>query len=197
MKTKTPKTAVPAILKPLCVALDDKKAGDIRVLRVSEQSSITDYLVVATGTSDPHLRALRVELEKVLDAAEVHIVGMDTSQESGWLVIDAFDVMVHILTAENRERYALENLWKDAEEVPLAEITAEPKAADETEEANDEAETAESSEAKPAKKKRARTASTASKKKASKPAAEPKPAKKSAAKPKTSAAKKRAPRSKS
>ncbi|HEU5080131.1 MAG TPA: ribosome silencing factor [Opitutaceae bacterium] len=127
MKTKTPKADVPAILKPLCVALEDKKAGDIRVLRVSEQSSITDYLIVATGTSDPHLRALRVELEKVLDLGKVHIVGMDTSQESGWLVIDAFDVMIHILTAENREKYALENLWKDAEEVPLADITAEPK----------------------------------------------------------------------
>jgi ribosome-associated protein len=122
MKTKTPKTKVLPILKHLCVALDDKKAGDIRVLRVSEQSSITDYLILASGTSDPHLRALRVELEKVLDSQKVHIVGMDTAQESGWLVIDAFDVMIHVLTPDNRDKYALENLWKDAEEIPLASI---------------------------------------------------------------------------
>lgn len=127
MKTKTPKATVPPILKLVCRALDDKKAEDIRVLRVSEQSSITDYLVLATGTSDPHLRALRVELEKVLDQNEVHIVGMDTSQESGWLVIDAFDIMIHVLTPENREKYSLENLWKDAEEVPVAKLTANPK----------------------------------------------------------------------
>lgn len=113
MKTKTPKATLPVALPLVCRALDEKKAEDIRVLRVSEQSSITDYLVLATGTSEPHLRALRVELEKVLDSAKVHIVGMDTRQESGWLVIDVFDVMVHVLTPENRTRYALENLWKD------------------------------------------------------------------------------------
>lgn len=127
MKIRKAKATVPPILPLVCRALDDKKAEDLRVLKVSEQSSITDYLVLATGTSDPHLRALRVELEKVLDGASVHIVGMDTSQESGWLVIDAFDVMIHVLTPENRQKYALENLWKDAEEVPVADLLAAPK----------------------------------------------------------------------
>jgi ribosome-associated protein len=127
MKSKKPKAAHPSILAPICRALDDKKAEEIRVLKVSQQSSITDYLVLATGTSDPHLRALRVELEKVLDSAKVHIVGMDTSQESGWVVIDAFDVMIHVMTPQNRQKYALENLWKDAEEIALADILAVPK----------------------------------------------------------------------
>lgn len=128
MKNKTPKAEFPPVLPLLCRALDDKKAEQIRVLRVSEQSSITDFLVVATGTSDPHLRALRVELEKVLDSNKVHIVGMDTSQESGWLVIDAFDLMIHVMTPDNRERYALENLWKDATELSLADVLEAPKA---------------------------------------------------------------------
>ena len=127
MKIKKPKATFPPILSLVCRALDDKKAEDVRVLKVSEQSSITDYLVLATGTSDPHLRALRVELEKVLDASKVHIVGMDTTQESGWVVIDAFDVMIHVMTPENREKYALENLWKDAENLPLEEVLATPK----------------------------------------------------------------------
>jgi len=123
MKAKTPKPTHPPLLKLLCRALDDKKAEDIRVLSVKAQSSITDYLVLATGTSDPHLRALRVELEKVIDAERVNIVGMDTSEGSGWLVIDAFDIMIHVFTPETREKYALENLWKDAEDVPLTEFT--------------------------------------------------------------------------
>ncbi len=55
------------LLKLVVRTLDDKKAEDLRVLEVSRQSSITDYLVLATGTSEPHLRALRAELEKVLD----------------------------------------------------------------------------------------------------------------------------------
>lgn len=109
---------IPPLLAIVCRALDEKKAGALRVLCVSEQSSITDYLVVATGTSEPHLRALRVELEKVIDATGTRIIGMDTGEPgSGWLVIDAFDVMIHVLTQENRERYSLENLWKDAVEL--------------------------------------------------------------------------------
>jgi ribosome-associated protein len=125
MKSKPP--AMPDALK-LCVrVLDEKKAGDLTVLDVSGLSSITDYLVVATATSVPHLRALRVELEKVLDAANTHLVGMETPEESGWMVIDIFDVMVHLFLAETRERYGLERLWRDAAEVPVSKLLAEPK----------------------------------------------------------------------
>jgi ribosome-associated protein len=119
----------PLELVKLCArALDEKKAENLRVLDVSEQSSITDYLVLATGNSEPHLRALRVELEKAIDAAGTHIVGMDIAQESGWLVVDAFDVMVHIFTAENRKKYRLENLWKDAVEISVPGLLARPVA---------------------------------------------------------------------
>ncbi len=116
-------------LVKLCVkALEDKKAGDLRVLDVSAQSSITDFLVLATGTSEPHLRALRVELEKVIDASGTRIVGMELAQESGWLVIDAFDVMVHLFLPEPRGKYQLERLWKDAVEVSVPSLLAPPAA---------------------------------------------------------------------
>ena len=92
------------------------------MLDVRAQSSITDYLVLATGTSEPHLRALRIELEKVLDDAKTGIVGMESTPESGWIVVDAFDVMVHLFSPETRHHYALENLWKDASEVPTTKI---------------------------------------------------------------------------
>ena len=89
---------------------------------ISAQSSITDYLVLATATSQPHLRALRNDLEKALDAASVHLVGVESGQESGWWVIDAFDVMIHLFLAETRDRYQLERLWRDASEVPLEKL---------------------------------------------------------------------------
>ena len=82
-------------------------------------SSITNYLVIATATSEPHVRALRVELEKALDAAKAQIVGMETARESGWAVMDAFDVMVHIFTPETRARYRLEKLWRDGKEIDV------------------------------------------------------------------------------
>jgi len=115
------------LVRLCCRVLDEKKAGSVAILDVSEQSSITDYLILATATSAPHLRALRVELEKALDANKVHLVGMETAQESGWMVIDAFDVMIHLFLAEARERYGLERLWRDATEISLAKALAEPK----------------------------------------------------------------------
>lgn len=110
------------LVKLCCQALDEKKAMDLQVLDVSAQSSITDYLVLATGTSEPHLRALRIELEKAIDASDHPILGMETAQESGWLVVDVFDVMVHIFTAEARSKYGLENLWKDAVSVSVPKL---------------------------------------------------------------------------
>ena len=111
---KSNKSAALELVKLCCRALDDKKAGDLTVLDVSEQSSITDYLVLATATSEPHLRALRVELEKAIDAERIHLVGIEKAQESGWMIVDAFDVMVHLFLAAARDRYGLERLWRDA-----------------------------------------------------------------------------------
>jgi ribosome-associated protein len=122
MKAKNSLTLV----KLCCVRLDEKKAEDLRVLDVSGQSSITDYLILATATSETHLRALRVELEKVLDEAKAHIVGIETAQESGWTVVDAFDLMLHLFTRETRGKYRLENLWKDAVDLPISKLLAAP-----------------------------------------------------------------------
>lgn len=110
-----------------CRALDEKKAGDLRVIDVTSLSSITNYLVIATATSEPHVRALRVELEKALDAAKMQIVGVETAGESGWTVMDAFDVMVHIFTAETRARYRLEHLWRDGDDVAAKDLLEERK----------------------------------------------------------------------
>ena len=110
------------LVRLCCRALDEKKAGDLRVLDVRTLSSITDYLVIGTATSEPHVRALRNELEKALDSVKTHIVGFETARESGWAVMDAFDVMVHIFTPEKRDRYRLENLWRDARDVPVKEL---------------------------------------------------------------------------
>ena len=116
------------LVKLCCRALEEKKAGDLRILDVKGVSSITDYLVIATATSEPHVRALRVELEKALDSAKTHILGFETAHESGWAVMDAFDVMVHIFTPERRARYGLEKLWRDGREISLDDLFATKKA---------------------------------------------------------------------
>ena len=115
-------TPVQQLIKQIVQALDAKKAQELRVLNVSRLSSITDYLILATGTSEPHLRALRIELERVLDERKARILAVDTTKGSGWVVVDAFDLMVHLFTPESRAKYRMEQLWRDALEVNLANL---------------------------------------------------------------------------
>ncbi|MBT5902634.1 MAG: ribosome silencing factor [Opitutaceae bacterium] len=111
---------VPPVIAELVQALDDKKTEDIKVLAVGEQSSITDFLILGTGMAGPHLRALRVEMEKILDTAHAPIAGVDFGEDSGWIVFDAYQVMIHLFLPEQRDIYQLEKLWGDAAELDVS-----------------------------------------------------------------------------
>lgn len=112
---------LPAHLLAAVRALDDKKAVEIRVLEMGQISSVADFLVIATGTSEPHLRALRIALEHALD--DVGITARSESQkDSGWTVVDAFDVLFHVFREDIRKSYALEALWKDGLDIPVSAI---------------------------------------------------------------------------
>ena len=101
-------------------ALHKAKGLDIRVLDVGEISGFADYFIIATGTSARHVRSLA---EKAVEAAE-HVVarhprieGMETCR---WVLVDAFDVIVHLFIEEARDFYGLERLWGEAERVELS-----------------------------------------------------------------------------
>lgn len=112
---------LPAHLIAAVRALDDKKAVEVRVLELGQISSVADFLVIATGTSEPHLRALRIALEQALD--EVGVSSRSESQrDSGWAVVDAFDVLFHVFRDDVRRSYALEALWKDGLDIPVSAI---------------------------------------------------------------------------
>src|SRR4051794_16587821 len=106
-------------LAQLCRELaDNKKAEDIIVLDVHELSSVTDYFVIASGSSEPHLRAISEEILNQLDEAHgVSPRAKDGTVTGGWMVLDYFDVIVHIMRREVRERYDLETLWGDAKKL--------------------------------------------------------------------------------
>src|SRR5688572_28413000 len=103
----------------LCRELaDNRKAEDIVVLDVRKISSITDYFVVATGTSEPHLRAISDEIvNKLCEDHALRPRAVDGTLQTAWLVLDYFDVIVHVMRADVRERYDLEALWGDAPRV--------------------------------------------------------------------------------
>ena len=106
-----------------CVALDDRKAERIKILKLGARSSIADYFVVASGTSSPHLRALSGTLEKSLKDEGVSVLSSERDVDSGWVVVDACDVIYHLFTDEMREFYQIEKLWKDAESLTFEELT--------------------------------------------------------------------------
>ena len=105
-----------------CNALNDKKAEGVTLLYFGEKSPLTDCFIIATGTSDPHLKALRNNLEVTLKENKIEILSQDRFQPSGWLVLDAIVFVVHLFSKEQREHYALEHLWKDALQLSPEEL---------------------------------------------------------------------------
>jgi len=103
----------------LCRELaDNRKAENIVILDLRELSSVTDYFVICTGTSEPHLRAIVDEIADQL--REEHAVrprAMDGTLQTAWIVLDFFDVIVHVMRGDVREHYDLEGLWGDAPRV--------------------------------------------------------------------------------
>jgi len=108
---------------------DNKKAENIVVLDVGEISSVTDYYVIASGTSEPHLRAIMDEISGQLrEQYDLRPNRVDGSTGGSWVVLDYFDVIVHVMHKDARERYDLESLWGDAKTVkPAKPKKAAPK----------------------------------------------------------------------
>ena len=119
-------TSSQAIMETAVAAADAKKAGDITVLKVSAQTTLTDYFVIMTGMSSTHLRALSEEIEKKLGEAGVtphHIEGVTTS----WILMDYKGAVINIFLQDAREMYALERLWGDAEKIDISNLIAGEK----------------------------------------------------------------------
>jgi ribosome-associated protein len=113
-KKPTPKNEENAELNAAIQALDDKKAAEITVLDLEDKSSIARYFVIATATSQPHIRGLRNELEKVWEKTFARKLKHEWNSESNWQVVDLGDILIHLFTSEERARFNLEGLWGDA-----------------------------------------------------------------------------------
>lgn len=97
---------------------DDKKAEDVVIVDLRGISPITDFFVICTASSSPHLRAVRDEVEeRMREDHGIQPLVADGNSESQWLILHYGDVMVHVLQAEKREYYALEELWGEAPRV--------------------------------------------------------------------------------
>ena len=107
-------------------ALEDVKAQDIQVIDVREKHSLTDYMIIATGTSNRQINAMAEKVREAVKAKGAQPLGEEGKGDSDWVLLDLNDVIVHMMTAAARQFYDLERLWADAEEIDLNEIIAAP-----------------------------------------------------------------------
>ncbi len=106
-------------------ALDSKKGMDIQLLRISDVSSLADYFLICTGTSNTHVKTLCDYAEVTMEQLGEPLLGREGHRGNSWELLDYGSVVVHVFTREAREFYALERLWADAEQVDISEIVVE------------------------------------------------------------------------
>lgn len=105
---------IETLLQLVTTALDDMKGKDIVQLDVRGLSSVTDYMVIVTGTSNRHVKSLAQEVSHKAKQAGYVPLGVEGEMNSDWVLADLGDVIVHVMQAEAREFYDLERLWNPA-----------------------------------------------------------------------------------
>lgn len=97
----------------------DKRAGDLVVLDVQRVSSVTDYFLICSGKSTTHLETITDAIRAELRGEGVNVLHAEGVAESGWVLLDYGDVLMHVFLEDTRLYYALERLWGDAPTLSL------------------------------------------------------------------------------
>jgi ribosome-associated protein len=104
----------PEVLRNLIVdALEDIKGRDVVVMDVTGLSDVTDYMIIASGTSNRHVRALVDQVVEATTDAGIKPLGVEGRETNEWVLVDVGDALVHVMQAETRAFYDLERLWSD------------------------------------------------------------------------------------
>ena len=102
--------------------LSEHKGLDINVIKIDDISVLADYMVIATGNSSTHVKALADEVEYQLDKAGVSVSHIEGYRSNSWILLDYIDVLVNVFSEEAREFYDLDRLWQDGKPVDLTDI---------------------------------------------------------------------------
>jgi len=103
-------------------ALEDKKGLNIEILKIDEITTLADYFIICTGTSNTHVNAMTNAVEAAMDAAGEPLVSREGHRSGTWVLLDYGCVVVHVFTEDTRKFYDLERLWSDAAKVTLDDI---------------------------------------------------------------------------
>ena len=103
-------------------ALDGKKGMDIQLLKIDKVSSLADYFLICTGTSNTHVKTLCDYAEDTLEKLGEKLLGREGHRGNSWELLDYVTIVIHVFSDEARKFYDLERLWADAETVDLSDI---------------------------------------------------------------------------
>ena len=103
-------------------AISSKKGLNIQLIEIGDISSLADYMVIATGASSTHVKAIADEVEYQLDEAGISVSHIEGYRSNSWILLDYVDLIVHIFSDEAREFYDLERLWQDGKEIDISDI---------------------------------------------------------------------------
>ncbi len=100
------------LLNKIIKILNDKKALDVKTIDIKDKSSLADYMVIASGTSTTHIKALADNVEEELKKEEIYPHKIEGYNSNSWILMDYLDVIVNIFTETDRKHYNLEDLWE-------------------------------------------------------------------------------------
>ena len=106
-------------------ALDEKKGMDIKLLKIDHISTLAEYFLICTGTSNTHVKTLCDYAEYAMEQLGEPMLGREGHRGNSWDLLDYGSLVVHVFTEDAREFYSLERLWADAEQVDLKGIVIE------------------------------------------------------------------------
>ena len=109
-------------LKVILNALEEKKAFDIKLINISKISTLCDYIVIADGTNKKQVQALSDNVEDAMHKAGFSHKSIEGYSEGGWILLDYYDIIVHIFSEESRRFYNIEKIWNDGDYVAIDSI---------------------------------------------------------------------------
>ena len=123
-RKSSPPVPAPDLRQQVHLALEELKARDVREIDVRGKTGITDYMVIASGTSTRHVKSIADEVMKYAKRMGNPPIGVEGEREAEWVLVDLGDVIVHVMLPRVREIYALERLWTVGDDAPPDAIAA-------------------------------------------------------------------------
>ncbi len=103
-------------------ALEDRKAEEVTIIDIREVSPIADYFIIASGTNQNQLQAMRDAADEALYKVGVKAEQIEGNQSSTWILMDYNDIIIHIFSKEDRLFYDLERIWRDGKKIDVSEL---------------------------------------------------------------------------